>query len=300
MTQKDIAAMHILVTGGTGLIGRALVKSLLLDGHVITVFTRQRLRSEERIRYVQQLKEIPQDLDAVVNLAGAGLADRRWSERYKREILSSRVAFTRDLIEYLTQIGMPKVFVSGSAIGFYGESNSASFSETDSKGSGFSAELCANWEAEAQKAASEHTRVVLLRTGVVLEANGGAYPQMTQSFKLGVSSWMGRGRHWLSWIHIDDMVSAIRFCLDHEQLRGPVNMTAPEPVTHRTFAAAVEACSSTWLKLGVPAPVMRVMLGEMADELLLTGQRVLPNTLTAHDFGFKHPTIASAVSALTL
>ena len=291
--------MHILVTGGTGLIGRALVKSLLLDGHVITVFTRQTLPSEERVQYIQQLNEIPEELDAVVNLAGAGLADRRWGEQYKREILSSRIAFTRDLIEHLTQIGMPKVFVSGSAIGFYGASGSKSFTETDSKGSGFSAELCANWEAEAQKAESEHTRVVLLRTGVVLETNGGAYPQMTQSFKFGVSSWMGRGRHWLSWIHIDDMVSAIRYCLDHERIRGPVNMTAPEPVTHRAFASAVEACSSTWLKLGVPAPVMRVMLGEMADELLLTGQRVLPNTLAAHDFSFKHPTITSAVSALT-
>jgi uncharacterized protein (TIGR01777 family) len=201
-------------------------------------------------------------------------------------------------MEHLARTSMPKVFVSGSAIGFYGASVNASFTETDSKGSGFSAELCASWEAEALKAESEHTRVVLLRTGVVLEAKAGAYPQMTQSFKFGVSSWMGRGLHWLSWIHIEDMVSAIRHCLDHEQLRGPVNMTAPEPVTHRAFAAAVEACSSTWLKLGLPAPVMRVMLGEMADELLLTGQRVLPNTLTTHDFRFKHPTIASAVSAL--
>ena len=268
--EKDIAAMHILVTGGTGLIGRALVKSLLSDGHVITVLTRQTLRSEERIQYIQQPEEIPEDLDAVVNLAGAGLADRRWSEQYKREILSSRIAFTRNLMEHLARTSMPKVFVSGSAIGFYGASVNASFTETDSKGSGFSAELCASWEAEALKAESEHTRVVLLRTGVVLEANAGAYPQMTQSFKFGVSSWMGRGLHWLSWIHIEDMVSAIRHCLDHEQLRGPVNMTAPEPVTHRAFAAAVEACSSTWLKLGLPAPVMRVMLGEMADELLLT------------------------------
>ena len=290
--------MHILVAGGTGLIGRALVKSLLSDGHIITVLTRQTLRSEERIQYIQQPNEIPEDLDAVVNLAGAGLADRRWSEQYKREILSSRIAFTRNLIEHLMRKGMPKVFVSGSAIGFYGASDNASFTETDCKGSGFSAELCASWEAEALKAESEHTRVVLLRTGVVLEANAGAYPQMTQSFKFGVSSWMGRGLHWLSWIHIEDMVNAIRHCLDHEHLNGPVNMTAPEPVTHRAFAAAVEACSSTWLKLGLPAPVMRVMLGEMADELLLTGQRVLPNTLTTHDFRFKYPTIASAVSAL--
>ena len=199
--------MKVFVTGGTGLIGRALVKGMLSDGYEVTVLTRQSLESYGRLQYVQSLSDIPEGLDAVVNLAGAGLADKRWSDRYKREILDSRVTLTRDLVDQLSIKGMPRVFVSGSAIGFYGAHDNASFTESDSAGKGFSANLCADWEAEARRAESEVTRLVLLRTGVVLDTAGGAFPQMTQSFKFGVSSWMGQGSHWLSWIHIEDMVA---------------------------------------------------------------------------------------------
>ena len=186
--------MKVFVTGGTGLIGRALVKGMLSDGYEVTVLTRQSLGSYGRLQYVQSLSDIPEGMDAVVNLAGAGLADKRWSDGYKREILDSRITLTRDLVDQLSIKGMPKVFLSGSAIGFYGADESASFSESDSAGEGFSADLCADWEAEARRAESEVTRLVLLRTGVVLDAEGGAFPQMTQSFKFGVSS--------LSLIHI--------------------------------------------------------------------------------------------------
>ncbi len=133
---------------------------------------------------------------------------------------------------------------------------------------------------------------------MVLDAEGGAFPQMTQSFKFGVSSWMGQGSHWLSWIHIEDMVAAIRFCLENDDVHGPVNMTAPEPATHRAFADAVSQRKPVLLKLGMPAPVMRLMLGEMADELLLTGQKVLPTVLMEQGFQHKYPDIASAVETL--
>jgi len=290
--------MKVFVTGGTGLIGRALVKGMLSDGYEVTVLTRQSLESYGRLQYVQSLSDIPEGLDAVVNLAGAGLADKRWSDGYKREILDSRITLTRDLVDQLSIKGMPKVFLSGSAIGFYGADESASFSESDSAGEGFSADLCADWEAEARRAESEVTRLVLLRTGVVLDAEGGAFPQMTQSFKFGVSSWMGKGSHWLSWIHIEDMVAAIRFCLENGQVCGPVNMTAPEPATHRAFADAVSQQKLVLLKLGMPAPVMRLMLGEMANELLLTGQRVLPTVLIEQGFQHSYPDIATAVETL--
>ena len=290
--------MKVFVTGGTGLIGRALVKGMLSDGYEVTVLTRQSLESYGRLQYVQSLSDIPEGMDAVVNLAGAGLADKRWSDGYKREILDSRITLTRDLVDQLSIKGMPKVFLSGSAIGFYGADESASFSESDSAGEGFSADLCADWEAEARRAESEVTRLVLLRTGVVLDAEGGAFPQMTQSFKFGVSSWMGKGSHWLSWIHIEDMVAAIRFCLENGQVCGPVNMTAPEPATHRAFADAVSQQKLVLLKLGMPAPVMRLMLGEMADELLLTGQRVLPTVLIEQGFQHSYPDIATAVATL--
>ena len=290
--------MKVFVTGGTGLIGRALVKGMLSDGYEVTVLTRQSLESYGRLQYVQSLSDIPEGLDAVVNLAGAGLADKRWSDGYKREILDSRITLTRDLVDQFSVKGMPKVFVSGSAIGFYGAHEHASFTESDSAGEGFSANLCADWEAEARRAESEVTRFVLLRTGVVLDTAGGAFPQMTQSFKFGVSSWMGRGDHWLSWIHIEDMVAAIRFCLENDDVRGPVNMTAPEPATHRAFADAVSQQKWVLLKLGMPAPVMRLVLGEMADELLLTGQKVLPAALLEHGFQHKYPDITSAVEVL--
>ena len=290
--------MKLLVTGGTGLIGRALVKRMLTDGHEVTVLTRQPLQSNEQVRYVKRLIDIPEGLDGVVNLAGAGLADKRWNSAYKREILDSRIALTHDLVDQLMIKGMPKVFLSGSAIGFYGADDSVSFSEVDGCGAGFSAQLCRDWEAAAGRVESEATRLVILRTGVVLDAKGGAFPQMTQSFKFGVSSWMGLGRHWLSWIHIEDMVEAIRYCLHHDEIQGPVNMTAPEPVTHRDFAEAVSQKKQTLLKMGIPAPVMRLLLGEMAEELLLTGQRVLPSVLTQHGFRFRFPHMASAVESL--
>ena len=290
--------MKVFVTGGTGLIGRALVKGMLSDGYEVTVLTRQSLESYGRLQYVQSLSDIPEGLDAVVNLAGAGLADKRWSDGYKREILDSRITLTRDLVDQLSSKGMPKVFVSGSAIGFYGAHEHASFTESDSAGEGFSANLCADWEAEARRAESEVTRLVLLRTGVVLDTTGGAFPQMTQSFKFGVSSWMGQGSHWLSWIHIEDMVAAIRFCLENDHIHGPVNMTAPEPATHRAFADAVSQRKPILLKLGMPAPMMRLMLGEMADELLLTGQKVLPTVLMEQGFQYNYPDIASAVEKL--
>ena len=290
--------MKVFVTGGTGLIGRALVKGMLVDGYEVTVLTRQSRESYGRLQYIRSLSEIPEGLDAVVNLAGAGLADKRWSDSYKREILDSRIALTRDLVDQLSIKGMPKVFVSGSAIGFYGAHENVSFTESDSAGEGFSADLCVDWEAEARRAESEVTRLVLLRTGVVLDTAGGAFPQMTQSFKFGVSSWMGQGSHWLSWIHIDDMVAAIRFCLENDQVRGPVNMTAPEPATHRAFADAVSQRKSVLLNLGMPAPVMRLMLGEMADALLLTGQKVVPEVLAQQGFQYRYPDINSAVDAL--
>jgi len=290
--------MKLLVTGGTGLIGRALVKRMLADGHEVTVLTRQSLSSDGRVRYVQRLTDIPEGLDVVINLAGAGLADRRWNAAYKREILNSRIALTRDLVDQLQVKGLPKVFLSGSAIGFYGADDSVSFTEGDNSGAGFSAQLCANWEAQAKRAASETTRVVTLRTGVVLDATGGAFPQMTQSFKFGVSSWMGQGRHWLSWIHIDDMVEAIRHCIHNDDIHGAVNMTAPGAVTHRDFAEAVAGKKRTFLKMGIPAQVMRLLLGEMAEELLLTGQRVLPSVLKDHEFSFRYPHIGPAVESL--
>ena len=287
--------MKVFVTGGTGLIGRALVKRLLVDGHDITVLTRQSLDSSETVTYVNSIEDLDARQDIVVNLAGAGLADRRWSPAYKKEIRASRIDITQALVSRLREIGMPDVFISGSAIGFYGESKEREFSEADAVGIGFSAKLCRDWEASVSDIGSENTRYVLLRTGVVLDRALGAYPQMTQSFRFGLASWMGQGDHWLSWIHLADMVGAILHCIQNETVSGPVNMTAPNPVTHRSFSDEVRNATTTVMRMGMPGWVMRLMVGEMADELLLTGQRVMPTKLLSTGYEFRFGELRDAI-----
>jgi uncharacterized protein (TIGR01777 family) len=290
--------MKVFVTGGTGLIGRALVKRLLADGHHITVLSRQTLDSSEAVTYINSIDDLHTRQDIVVNLAGASLADRRWSPAYKKEIRASRIDLTHSLVSRLRDIGVPDVFISGSAIGFYGESKEREFSESDAVGSGFSAALCRDWEASVSDIGDEGTRCVLLRTGVVLDRALGAYPQMTQSFRFGLASWMGQGDHWLSWIHLADMVGAILHCIQNEAISGPVNMTAPNPVTHRSFADAVRNVTTTVMGMGMPGWVMQLMVGEMADELLLTGQRVMPNKLLSAGYNFRFGELKDAVADL--
>ena len=193
--------MHVFVTGGTGLIGRSLVKRLVMRGDEVTVLTRQSLTNEHSVTYITDIDQLERVADVVVNLAGEGLAEKRWTERYKQKIRASRVGLTETLVSHLTKMGAPKVFLSGSAIGYYGASESEQFSEQAPSGVGFGANLCVDWEQSARLLDQQGTRCVLLRTGVVLDKHVGAYPQMTKSFKFGVASWMGRGNHWLSWIH---------------------------------------------------------------------------------------------------
>ncbi|OUU49755.1 MAG: TIGR01777 family protein [Candidatus Puniceispirillum sp. TMED52] len=290
--------MKVFVTGGTGLIGRALVKRLLADAHHITILTRQSLDSSEAVTYINSIDDLHTRQDIVINLAGAGLADRRWSPAYKKEIRESRIDLTQALVSRLRDIGMPNLLISGSAIGIYGESKERQFSETDEVGSGFSAEICRDWEASVSDIGSEGTRCVLLRTGVVLDKALGAYPQMTQSFRFGLASWMGQGDHWLSWIHLADMVGAIRHCIQNEAVSGPVNMTAPNPVTHRTFSDEVRSVTTTVMGMGMPEWVMRLMVGEMADELLLTGQRVMPTKLLSAGYEFRFGELKAAIAEL--
>jgi uncharacterized protein (TIGR01777 family) len=290
--------MHVFVTGGTGLIGRSLVKRLVMRGDEVTVLTRQSLTNEHSVTYITDIDQLERVADVVVNLAGEGLAEKRWTERYKQKIRASRVGLTETLVSHLTKMGAPKVFLSGSAIGYYGASESEQFSEQAPSGVGFGANLCVDWEQSARLLDQQGTRCVLLRTGVVLDKHVGAYPQMTQSFKFGVASWMGRGNHWLSWIHLEDMVNGILHCMDTDSISGPVNMTSPQAISHKSFSDAVSAQKRCFIEMGIPAGLMRLLLGEMADELLLTGQHVVPTVLTNTGFAFNCPTIEAAITAL--
>ena len=290
--------MHVFVTGGTGLIGRSLVKRLVMRGDDVTVLTRQTLNNEHSVTYITDIDQLETVADVVINLAGEGLAEKRWTERYKQKIIASRVGLTQTLVSHLTKIGAPKVILSGSAIGYYGASETQRFDEQAPSGAGFGANLCVDWEQSARVLELEGSRCVLLRTGVVLDKHLGAYPQMTQSFKFGVASWMGRGNHWLSWIHVEDMINGILHCMDTNEISGPVNMTSPQAISHKSFSHAVSIKKRCFVEIGTPPPLMRLLLGEMADELLLTGQNVLPTVLNDTGFVFTYPTIEAAIAAL--
>ncbi|MFT4769164.1 MAG: hypothetical protein ACI8RN_002304 [Glaciecola sp.] len=290
--------MNILVTGGTGFIGKALIPALQDRGHDISVLTRRCDHPIAGVDYVQELAALNSNIDAVINLAGASLADKRWSTAYKQEIVASRVDLTRALGDYFHSADVqPSVWLNASAIGFYGPRTDEALAEGSSSGEGFAASLCRDWEAAATEAAGS-ARLCLMRLGVVLDVDGGAYPQMAQPFRMGVANWMGDGQQWLSWVHRQDAVSAFCFALESPKLTGPVNVTAPNPVTSRDFCHAMRQVHRTFLAIPMPGFVMRAMVGEMADELLLTGQRVLPAALAAAGFEFALPGLASALERI--
>jgi uncharacterized protein (TIGR01777 family) len=291
--------MHILMTGGTGLIGTAVCAALHQSGHDVTVLTRRQRAVTAEARFVTALEDCAGPVDAVINLAGAGLADRRWSAAYKREIISSRVDLTRELVEWLGSLERPPArLISASAIGYYGSDDEQIFTETSSVGRGFSAALCDAWESEARQATALGVKVVILRLGVVLAKRGGALEKMTQSFGLGVESWLGSGAQWLSWIHLTDVVRVICHVLAEDSPAGHYNTVAPEPVRHRELAREVGRRTSVWLRLGVPPFAAKLMAGEMAEELLLSGQNVTPERLLKHGFEFQYPDLATALGEL--
>jgi uncharacterized protein (TIGR01777 family) len=293
--------MRILLTGGTGFIGSALTESLLDDGNELIILSRQEQHDVPHCRFIRLLQDIPETekLDAIINLAGASLAAKRWSESYKREIVASRTHTTRGLLELCERLNhTPKALLSASAIGYYGHHGDEQLTESAQTTPGFAQQLCSDWESLALRARRLGMRVCLLRLGVVLDGGGGALEEMTKSFRLGVASWLGSGKQWLSWVHRLDVIRAIQFLLLQEEMEGPFNITSPQPVTGREFALAIDVHYRTFIRMGVPSPLVRVLVGEMAEELLLNGQRVVPNRLSLAGFEFSYPDLESALAAV--
>jgi len=293
--------MRILLTGGTGFIGVPLVQVLLARGHDVIVLSRQSRADRPSCRFVQSLDQLPDSdaLDAVINLAGASLAARRWNDAYKREIVASRMDITREVLDLMARLERPpEALLSASAIGYYGHHGDECLAEESPTTAGFAQQLCSDWESMALQVQPLGVRVCLLRLGVVLDHDGGALQEMATSYRVGVASWLGSGTQWLSWVHRQDVISAIEFLLARDDLQGPFNVTAPEPVTGRDFALALQAHHRTFLRAGVPAVVARLLVGEMADELLLNGQRVVPQGLEAAGFVFGYRDVASALTAI--
>lgn len=291
--------MRILITGGTGFIGSALLPALSAAGHEIILLSRQQRPCKGRYRSVTDLDQLAdsEHVDAIINLAGASLAGRRWSEAYKGELVASRIDTTRSLLRLIQRLQRkPAVLLSASAIGYYGHHDDEVLAEDGDTVPGFAQSLCEDWESVAGEAEAFGVRVCTLRLGVVLDRDGGALQQMLLPFRLGVGNYVGDGRQWFSWIHREDVVAAIRFLLADGALHGPFNLTAPEPVTAKGFCAALQRHKRTLVTLPMPAGVMRLMLGEMADELLIAGQRVVPEALQQAGFSFRYPSVDQALA----
>ncbi len=289
--------MRVLLTGGTGFIGDPVARALRGAGHDVTIVSRQPGYVPAKAIAWDGVRAAMAETDAVVNLAGAPIADGRWTAARKAAITSSRVEGTRAIVDAIA--GSPKhpqVLVSASAIGFYGPRGDEELDETAASGVGFLASVCRQWEAAAWRAKDFDVRVVALRIGVVLGPGGGALGRMVIPFRACLGGRLGSGKQWMSWIHRDDVVGLVLAALGDARYTGAVNATAPAPVRNRDFTTALAHAVHRPAIFPVPGIALRLALGEMA-EMLLTGQRVVPKAATAAGYAWKHPGLAEAIAA---
>lgn len=294
--------MRILMSGGSGLIGSALSQSLAADGHTVSRLVRREAKSDEATWDPAGGRLDPNvfdGCDAVINLSGAGIGDKRWTDDYKRELLTSRVQTTELLASTMAKLdNKPSVFLSGSAVGWYGDRDDERLDELSTPGGGFLSDLCQQWEAATVSAEKEGIRTVHLRTGIVLSEHGGALKKQLPLFKLGLGGRFGNGHQWQSWISIDDEIGAITHLLSSD-ICGAVNLTTPNPVTNVEFTATLAKVLHRPAVLPVPMFGPKLMLGsELVDTLLLGGQRVLPTALQRSGYEFHHPMLDTALRDL--
>lgn len=297
--------MRVLVTGGTGLIGSALCTSLFRDGHQPVVLSRRpeaaRARLGDGVEVVrwpggEQLPAaVLQEVQAVVNLAGENIGAGRWTAARKELIMESRKEVTRNLVLAMVGAGeRPKVLVNASAVGYYGPRGDEEVTEEDAPGGDFLARVCRAWEEEARRAEDLGLRVVILRFGLVLAREGGSLPRLVRPFRFFLGGPLGSGRQWVSWVHLEDALGLIRLALEEEGLAGPINVTAPQPVRMEELARILGRVLGRPSRLRLPAGVLRLALGEMA-EMLLTGQRVLAERTLRAGYSFRYPGLKAAL-----
>lgn len=299
--------MKTVIAGGTGFLGGALGDALVSDGHEVVVLSRT--TGAIRQSAVRPVAWTPDGTtgawaseidgaDAVINLAGESIAGRRWTSAQKQRILDSRVLATRSLVSAVRSAKRPPlVFVSGSAVGYYGPLGDVIVKEDRQSGADFLSQVCVQWETEAGRASAQ-TRVVCVRTGIVLEREGGALPKMLPPFWFGAGGPVGSGRQYWPWIHRQDWVDLVRFAMRTPGVSGPLNATAPEPVTSKDFASALGRALHRPAFLPTPGFALRILLGEMADALLLSGQRAVPAKAEQSGFRFAYRDIHSALRAI--
>jgi len=296
--------VKVVIAGGTGFLGRPLAESLVADGHDVVVLTRgDGGRMSKAVRWTPNGDSGPwastiDGADAVVNLAGESIAAKRWTKAHKRNVLDSRVQATRSLASAIRAVANPPpVFVSGSAVGYYGPLGDDIVTEDAPPGSDFLARVCVMWEEEARRAAT-HTRVTCIRTGLVLAKDGGALPPMLPPFRFGAGGPVGSGRQYWPWIHRQDWVDLVRWAIRTADSGAAINATAPNPVTNAEFARALGRAMHRPAFLPAPAFALRLLLGEMADALVLSGQRAVPKRAERGGFTFTYRTVDAALHAI--
>ncbi|MGW3666049.1 TIGR01777 family oxidoreductase [Streptomyces sp. NPDC005141] len=292
---------RIVIAGASGLIGSALARSLSADGHQVVRLVRREPRSRDEVRWDPQRQRVDAvgllGCAAVVNLAGAPVAARPWTKTYKRKIRDSRVLGTATLAEAVASLDEPpRVFVNGSAIGFYGDTDGRAVDESAPPGDGFLPSVCVEWEEATAPAQEAGVRTVMPRTGLVVSREGGAWAKLFPLFRAGVGGRMGDGLQYWSYIALHDEVAAIRHLIDTESVSGPVNLTAPDPLTNREITEAMGRVLHRPTLLATPAPLLRLALGDMAEDIL-GSQRVLPTRLLESGFTFAFPSIEGALRA---
>ena len=289
---------RIAVTGASGLIGSALVGKLKSEGYTVHRLVRRPTVSSEEIFWNPATQEIDlaalEGMDAVIHLAGAGVGDKRWTKKYKAEILNSRLLGTTTIANAVAQV-KPKVFISSSAIGWYGETGNRAVTETDRGGDDFLAAVCREWEAAADLAGD--VRTVKIRTGLVLDPTGGALGRMLPLFRFGLGGKLGNGKQWWSWITLHDQLRAIQFVLENPEISGPVNLTSPNPVTNQEFTSALARALRRPALFPAPAFALKLALGGFSTEIL-GSKKVLPAALQDAGFTFEFPHIGPALDAL--
>ncbi|HEX5426374.1 MAG TPA: TIGR01777 family oxidoreductase [Candidatus Acidoferrales bacterium] len=296
--------MRILISGASGLVGTAVASALRADGHEVIRFVRPRgtcspgdVRWDPAAEFVDA--EGMEGAEAIVHLAGAGIGDSRWSETRKKTLRESRVNSTRTLVEAVARLRRkPRILLAASAVGYYGDRGDDVLNESSSNGEGFLAALARDWELESLRAQSIGLRVVLLRFGMILSAEGGVLPRMTTPFKLGLGGRLGNGRQWVAWIALEDAIGVIRAALVDDALSGPVNVVSPAPVRNAEFTQALAGALHRPAIFSIPVFALRLAFGEMAMELLLASQRVEPAALIEKRYAFRLPGLEDALRSM--
>jgi len=293
-----LSIQRIAITGASGLIGSALVGKLKSDGYTVQRLVRRPTVSSEEIYWNPLESKVDLEalagVDAVIHLAGAGVGDKRWTKKYKSEILNSRLLGTTTIANAVAEV-KPQVFISSSAIGWYGETGNRAVIESDRGGDDFLAAVCREWESAADLAGD--VRTVKIRTGLVLDPTGGALGRMLPLFRFGLGGKLGNGKQWWSWITLHDHLRAIEFLLENKEISGPVNLTSPNPVTNQEFTSALARALRRPALLPAPAFALKLALGGFSTEIL-GSKKVLPNVLQEAGFNFDFPHIGPALDAL--